>query len=107
MTKVVPVKMSDDLYARLQQVAEKVGEADSTIIRLVLRAGLLEIVKDNYQLFKFSFEAARRSAVDAGAPSTVPTRYSANEAAPAPRFSEKPPKASPEKPRKPRTGSKP
>lgn len=54
MTKVVPVKMGEELYDRLQHVAQKVGEADSTIIRLVLRAGLNEIVKDNYELFKFS-----------------------------------------------------
>jgi predicted transcriptional regulator len=75
MTKVVPVKMSDDLYERLQAVALKTGEPDSTIIRLVLRAGLMEIVKDNYQLFKFGFgEAGESIGADAGGPSLRSTR---------------------------------
>lgn len=54
LTKVVPVKMNQETYDRLQAVAERVGEADSTIIRLVLRAGLTEIERRNYEIFDMS-----------------------------------------------------
>jgi hypothetical protein len=53
MTKVVPVKMDEALYASLQAIADRVGENESTIIRIVLRAGLRQIVRDNYELFRF------------------------------------------------------
>lgn len=56
MTKVVPVKMSDELYERLQNVSKEVGEPDSTIIRLVLRAGLAQIERDHFTIFKFEAE---------------------------------------------------
>jgi predicted transcriptional regulator len=77
MTKVVPVKMSDSLYERLQTVAELVGEADSTIIRLVLRAGLAQIEKDKYQVFKFDqdfSEAGETRGADVDDLSTDSTR---------------------------------
>ncbi len=54
MPKVVPVKMPEALHERLKEIAEKVGEAESTIIRIVLRAGLTQIEKDNYTLFRFN-----------------------------------------------------
>lgn len=80
MTKVVPVKMSDALYERLQRIAERVGEADSTIIRLVLFAGLLQIERDNFQLFKFeeqTFETAgEKPTAPAGGRSSGSTRES-------------------------------
>jgi hypothetical protein len=44
--------MGEDLYIRLQHAAEKIGEADSTVIRLTLRAGLSQLERENYELFE-------------------------------------------------------
>jgi len=60
LTKVIPVKMNQETYDRLQKVAEQVGEADSTIIRLVLRAGLTEIERRGYEIL--SLGEAKKSA---------------------------------------------
>ena len=42
-SSIIPVKLDTDLAAKVRALAEEVGEPDSTIMRLALRAGLPKV----------------------------------------------------------------
>lgn len=42
-SSIIPVKLDADLASRIRALAEEVGEPDSTIMRLAIRAGLPKV----------------------------------------------------------------
>ncbi len=51
--KPIPVRLDEATLQRLKRAAEKTGESEATILRLVLRAGLTELEARAYELFTF------------------------------------------------------